>query len=49
MSLGQILGQDLDLAIHGFHEAFHTCGRLLSEDSFNPPGSSYHFLHGIVP
>ena len=48
MGLGQILGDDLNLALHGLNELLHSRGGPLLEDSLYPSSSSDHFFLGAA-
>ena len=48
MRFGQILGEDLDLVLHGLDDLFHPRGGPLLEDSLYPSGSGDHFLNGAA-
>ena len=48
MRFGQILGEDLDLVLHGFDDFFHPRGGPLLEDSLYPSSSGDHFFHGAA-
>ena len=45
---GQILGEDLDLVLHGLDDLFHPGGGPLLEDSLYPSSSGDHFFHGAA-
>ena len=51
MRFGQILGEDLDLALNGLDDLddlFHPRGGPLLEDPLYPSSSSDHFFHGAA-
>ena len=48
VSLGQILGKDLDLALHRLNELLHSRGGSLLKDSLYPSSSGHHLLHGAA-
>ena len=48
MRFGKILGEDLDLVLHGLDDLFHPRGGPLLEDSLYPSSSSDHFFHGAA-
>ena len=48
MRFGQILGEDLDLVLHGLDDLFHSRDGPLLEDSLYPSSSGNHFLHGAA-
>ena len=48
MSFGQILGEDLNLALHGLDDLFRPRGGPLLEDPLYPSSSGDHFFHGAA-
>ena len=48
MGFGQILGEDLNLALHGLDELLHSRGGTLLEDPLYPSSSGDHFFHGAL-
>ena len=48
MSLSQILGEDLNLVMHGLDDLFHPRGGPLLEYSFIPSRGSDHLFHGAA-
>ena len=48
MRFGQILGEDLNLALHGLDDLFHPRSGPLLEDSLYPSSSGDHFFHGAT-
>ena len=48
MRFGQILGEDLDLVLHGLDDLFHPRGGPLLEDSLYPSSSGDHFFRGAA-
>ena len=48
MSLSQILGEVLDLVLHGLDDLFHPRVWPLLEDSFYPSSGGDHLFHGVA-
>ena len=48
MGFGQILGEDLNLALHGLDDLFYPRGGPLLEDPLYPSSSGDHFFHGAA-